>query len=918
MAVIRKISDERTLLEIACELLNADMAILFKKEDNGPVPTTELHAAFPTVHQTALWEHLDTLRSWYKDVYISSGIDGYVKNDSINVMDKSYPDALVAFSNMDPDIHSPRYELLLCMKQENTERYTSYDCWAAAQMVRQFEYIDLLNQKVMKEQRLEEYASSLSVEVFDINDNDFEALNRKLKKRNPKIVWKYLTEWYAYQTRKKVTHRKKIPEWLEKPSPLHEFVIDFLTDDHSIISLNRFDTIQKNLLCAPCPTEFSSEKNHWHQLKALVLENAWNQIYQIFSDDSGEKRYEDNKISWFEKSNLHSETVETDFNSLTQKLIHLTRGFVIERLISGNMSKSSQDGSSCLPGELRPLNRETLRLYFVVELANPSNRLAQLYLGVLQLDERRSAPPELCHLFIRNLSRYMLSIIQIIQGQLKLHTGSWPVSPLETLDSLLYLVDRFVHIELDVEESLNIRLHLGRQISSEVQLHLNRPHYRDHLLHVIDVFLFGYLLLNTHIYWRGSQVRSLLSHFVDLLSHPDETSSIPPTYRKDLLKNWAVASLFHDIGYQLGHGDNVSHHPKKWLSYFELPPSTRIEWLQLCEQTSGTLTDWSMEPFFSFLETFGEKIVDTLKICSYFPKLDHHTKRDHGVLSAIRILQLLLHAENRDEQSIKNRKDKLLTKHYEPAIHAIAYHNLFSQPVSLSTHPLSCLLRICDEVQEWDRRRVNIEKVIKQLYLDIQYTVPNEGIYGSCMVESCFANIEFKNENDKDLPESIKVCVRDTDSSLLNFVLMYRDSKEGNFDPTMTMLGKAYNFQHIDLSIGDQGQKDLAVGIVMNFPVPREYGRLTEYDIYGLFTEEVRTLPLLREFGSIHVAESGLIRIKNNTQQSPPADCFGIRIARQSNPNNRHGWLSINPELYFEKYIKFKDEVLSQNRLRKS
>ncbi len=194
---------------------------------------------------------------------------------------------------------------------------------------------------------------------------------------------------------------------------------------------------------------------------------------------------------------------------------------------------------------------------------------------------------------------------------------------------------------------------------------------------------------------------------------------------------------------------------------------------------------------------------------------------------------------------------------YRYAIHAIAHHNLANNQVSFDSRPLTCLLRLCDELQEWDRRRVNMETVVKGLYLDLQ-----EGHFSGFpsyeIIDSFKANLKFEPVFRDNIPTSMEVSLNGS-KPWFRFAVTYHDSMGAHYDPTMTLLCKAYNLQHLDFTVSNQGHNALKFSIKLHFPSPMEYGNLTEYDIYALFTEVVRSLPLLRYLESILKAESGLI-----------------------------------------------------------
>jgi hypothetical protein len=275
--------------------------------------------------------------------------------------------------------------------------------------------------------------------------------------------------------------------------------------------------------------------------------------------------------------------------------------------------------------------------------------------------------------------------------------------------------------------------------------------------------------------------------------------------------------------------------------------------------------------------------------------------------------QIIYHADYMTRTNNRPGKSEMAIC-YRHAIHAIAHHNLANYKVSFDSHPLACLLRLCDELQEWHRRKVNMEKVVKHLYLDLQ-----EGHFADFPSYEMFdyfkANLNLEPISDDSTPTSMKVSLNGK-KPWFRFALVYRDSMAAHFDPTMTLLCKAYSLQHLDLSVPKQGTNDLKFSIDLYFPSPMEYGELTEYDIYALFTEEVRSLPLLRQFESIREAEPGLIRIGTENKKFSHTDCFCIFLTRASDSGQHHGWLPCNPAYFFDQYIEFKKYILASSRAR--
>ena len=664
------------------------------------------------------------------------------------------------------------------------------------------------------------------------------------------------------------------------------------------------------------------------QISVFFLWHEWYYLSSVIKNGTKHKKQSKNSDDTSKiNNNIYMET--NDLIKRTKNVLDVTK-LVISQLLGALHQNTDKN-----PYRLKNWSRKELRLYFVLELAKSnskhSSRIASLYFGkdddTSNIDEDLYAPDEVKRCFILNLSRFMVGVVAILQEYVGLEPA-YP-SPAEDLDSFLYLIDRYAHVELEVDERIDIRGHLGRQIAAEVQHYLARPNYRDHLMHAIDVFLLGLVLLNTEIKWVGSKSGKLVEHLSRLglekktrrvLSHTDEW-----------LRNWAVASLLHDIGYQIGHGDNVSRDPKIWEKYFSLSSKPKYNSLSIqtkshdCTKKKGLLTDQVQ-----FLNNLIYNINEYSSIDKNIFN-EEIPKTDHGILSALRLSQVLFNADSLQtlDKEVSTNINLLITD-YQDAIHAIAMHNLHGSQVFLYKNPMSCILRICDELQEWERRRVNIEKVLKGFFLDIQGS-PTVTLQTYETLETFKANIEFKTDikdDDKDSdkngkenkqtetkpikwPDYSLTLSGDQPKHCFHFDLQYKNAMEGGFDPIMTLLSKSFNLQHLDLTDKDQGQNDIKLFIDVTIPTPKEYGRTTEYGIYGLFTDEIRELPLLRAFkDDIKTAKLGLYRICENLDKTEQPERFRIHLTRESHPEYHLGWLPVDPGQFFERFQEFKTKIL--------
>ena len=924
------IRDEEQLLRVSCRLLGAEVALLVRRTSAEKPGQITIHHIYPAEYKEHLQDSdLQALREWYDFGNPPPDIGGFAKEGPIRIANQEFPDALVAFGGRIPDNRYPLHEMLLLKKRGDKERYGSYYCWAGAKLVCAFEsrcvvgnMPKLIHERDTEKQIKDQYAS-LSDEVLP--DESWDDLKKRMNGRPHDIQWRSYTIWTGYQVRKekggkpaekighaRIVDSKHIDTEMGKPPEnmkIFSDVIKFLLVDGGY-SKELHHKLKAKL--GSVIKEVEKDKNRmWLQMILVTLEHAWRNLRYDVSNRRIEhslnsESHEKPQFPDFHGGNL-SKAIETALD-----LLCLTRGIVIYVLVSGGLTKKKEEAQNwCVPPKLRELGRGSLRLYLAQEIAKPGSRLEQLYLDGERTDEHRKSPPELKRTFVVNLSRFMLSIVARLEEHFDIKTRATETNPpvislSEELDSLLYIVDRFVHVELEVEEQINIQQHLGRQFDSEVQHYLTRPRYRDHLLHVIDVFLLGHLLLNTELRWLEGRKMSLIKHLE--LAAAKKGGDHQPILLREWMRNWAVASLLHDIGYQIGDGNRISSDPQVWENYFAPPDPVSIPLPKFPEKSGQDPDSQGAKARHDFVRKLAKSLCKKSTLAGYVPRIDKENVNDHGMLSALRIAQIIFHADHKAKtEQDKKCPDKMLTC-YRHAIHAMAHHNLASHKVVFDSHPLACLLRLCDELQEWNRPKVNMERVVKKLYLDIQ-----EGDAGSNssyeMIESFKANLDFKSiVNKNEFPISIKLSIIDSEP-WFQFALLYRNSFDAHFDPTTTLLCKAYNLQHLDFNVSNQGHKDLKFSINVQFSSPNEYGNLTEYDIYALFTEKVRSLPLLHQFESINQAEAGLIRLEDENK-ALRGDCFGILLTKTSDSGHHHGWLPLKPTYFFDKFIEFKEYIL--------
>ncbi len=885
--VMWKIHDENSLLRQGCALLEAGVGILVERIGSGETVKRKIMRSWsepPTVttvteaEQNILWD-------WFAAECDMPGIEGFTKEASIRLGSRDYPDALVAFGASPPTDESPAYELVLLQHGEAKVQYSSYQCWVAKLLLSQFEYHN--NVKLLDATQRTRNLFSDAFTLDALPQESWESLKFRVEKLPVELRGRFHVIWAGYQQRMKRANSSPldwplevINEWKGRKDLFGQVCLAVVNEN----DLNETCTSLKQSLFGESAKTDLRERKQLVQASLVFLEHAWKKI----------RHWTEPRRSSFQPGSVDPALQKPELPdkvTIVRNLLSQTRALAIEGLCYPAGSSSPQEKKARVGKEFR-------WLYLAAEIATPCSKLEQLYLYGDRHNEYRTAAPELRRQFLLQLTRFMLGVVGRLQEANGIRWKSTlnmpqPVTPVEELDGLVFMVDRFGHVELGVEERLAIRHHLARQVHAEIGHYMSRNHYRDHLLHVIDVFLLGYLLLNTELTWIESARKPLSEHLNSLSSKDNKLLGRV----EDWLRNWAIASLLHDIAYQI----NLSKDGKAWNEYFKLPGGVPF---RIQSNTEGVT--FTPESQVDFVRELGRYIASQDEMKDVLADHGEEALRDHGVLSALRVGQLLSLPWGSEEalNSLKRNRE---------ALHAIACHNLGDTTLHFERHPLACLLRLCDELQEWGRNRINLEKMMKHLYLDLQ-----EGELSKFpsykLVDFIDININLAPKIVANIPAGIKAVLREADSNsgLFRFDLLYHDSVMASFDATRTLLSKAYNLQRLDFHYSTSSQWRLGVMLSMQFPKPFKYGRLMEYDILAMFAEECRGLPLLREYDQMQPESPGLVRLaETSTEAGIRCDHFGI--VRVGKPNSTNaGWLDTNPENLFNAFDEFKKNMLRE------
>ena len=249
----------------------------------------------------------------------------------------------------------------------------------------------------------------------------------------------------------------------------------------------------------------------------------------------------------------------------------------------------------------------------------------------------------------------------------------------KTIEAKTFLISQFAHTSVGVDRQIRLYSHLQELFSPELLLYVTSESHRDHLFHVIDVCLLGYLLLkcNEKSHW--------------LVRRPSDCR------RKQCERNWFVASLLHDVGYRLKLSEKMAD---------VLAPLKSPE----LESYKKALADGLSNASKGFNSLIKEKKKEhaSVKDCD----LEESFAEDHGVVSWAHVRHLL--------ESMK--RDKTFVEGMDEALCAIFKHSSPNFKIDAGREPITFLLLLCDKLQEWGRPRVRIDDLTRTITAAMHYS----------------------------------------------------------------------------------------------------------------------------------------------------------------------------------------------------
>jgi hypothetical protein len=308
-----------------------------------------------------------------------------------------------------------------------------------------------------------------------------------------------------------------------------------------------------------------------------------------------------------------------------------------------------------------------------------------------------------------------------------------------------------------VPRTLPLETWLTKTYESELALYAlsGKGSHRQHLFHVQDECLLGCVLL--YSCWKDQPKETYLEKLSATSGDFDEKNTIDL-----LLCNWFVAALLHDIGYAL----------------------------QVIPQGLEALSE-------SMVRALGDMVDDIRQLLSQAPNKiadydptptrasSHLEIGDHAHVSMATVLAHL---------RLLNDQWRTASA-YNQAAAAIIDHDSQNAPIDYAADPLSMLIVLCDQLQDWGRPRLdasalarnflsNLRKPPKERYepLSIQELFTSSHLYVNAQLdESC--NLVHPTSADS--------------HPIMVFLLDGPEAGRGGYEPAVAWLDTCRAFQRI-------------------------------------------------------------------------------------------------------------------------
>jgi hypothetical protein len=581
------------------------------------------------------------------------------------------------------------------------------------------------------------------------------------------------------------------------------FLIElYFAKDKEGVLIKNIDTIlkkvekkMKKITCQPGSKIFTDDEMYNYEFLMDWLRLKWNYIYYNASRAAAEP---------LEKYRNDALTLYNDVWKYTVKVI---KNYLEEACGDRGFCLDSDWLMAFLASNLLLSNR--INCYYNFQISKDTNNTGKV-----------NDNPLLLMRYLKYLSHHILYVLhcarharrkRAYEAENSLNSQEYkrfpfvdvPIDPTSSLSmSLLYLLSEYAYREIGVNRELHILEKLSRQLYFELPLHAASGFYRDHLYHVMDVCLLGEFFLKNILFSKspGNTITGTMLNDI-LITQP-----LP-----DLLKNWYIAALYHDLGYVIEQTD-------KFLGPIDEIEGDGIS--NFSERLKEGLKSGEKE-----IREIIEKIVK--EDSSIIPRdlqdklLDHKLSTDHGIIG-------WLHLRHR----IKEIKEPI--ESFAPSLVAILRHNLSDQEIDIYKEPLSFLLLLCDHLQEWGRPRVAPDPLAQGIMENLRFSeqpmydrkirMREMIIYGlhpqqlekeKIPAQMCDNCVSMNTEQCEDL--CLKIHPNLNCEQGITFILPHQEAREADFEPCISWLIFCRDFQCISRECFSSRKKPMPFPISIQF-----------------------------------------------------------------------------------------------------
>ena len=265
----------------------------------------------------------------------------------------------------------------------------------------------------------------------------------------------------------------------------------------------------------------------------------------------------------------------------------------------------------------------------------------------------------------------------------------------------------------------------------ESVLYGSTKYYRDHVLHVVRVWLLGISILTENNFIQSIKVGE------------DENVS-----NKEKFSMWTIIALTHDLGYPLEKASQIISVTRNMMGHFITNPVINMDFKFTGVQ--DTMNDFIIKLISSKMTQIDEKKYHNhIQSKYYFKFLKSLEDNKHGVLSAIviyKMLEYFLESDfNLSEDYVFDEEGKRQFYLRRDILRAISSHTCESiyQNDLLN---FSFVLILCDECQEWGRRSFSSMYKNSQCEYSLKdVSIEKEEELYKCIIKESYKNITEEN-----------------------------------------------------------------------------------------------------------------------------------------------------------------------------